>query len=143
MTYCPPLFFTAPSHIFSSLTIPLVPRYPPDMGIEHVEETADGCCPTCNSMGYLYTREHDEVCRPSLTVLRDRSFEGFCTSAKRGCSFCGVILQAFPLLQFVATGMRVELLLYADSPVELHSSGQKDVHEVVEIYPCPSRCPCS
>jgi len=108
------------------------------MSLELVDETADVCCLTCSSLGYLYALDHDKIRRPELTVLPGLSFNDFCISAERGCFFCDVVLQSFLLLQFVTEEMRVELLLYADSPVELHSSGEKDFHEVVEIYPCSS-----
>jgi|TARA_R110002003_G_scaffold126_34_gene11748 hypothetical protein len=39
------------------------------------------------------------------------------------------------LLQTVEIGMRAELLLYPQSPTELHSLANKDVYDVVEIYP--------
>jgi hypothetical protein len=39
------------------------------------------------------------------------------------------------LLQFVDLAARVELLLYSDSPTELHSLTNKDAYDLVEIYP--------
>jgi hypothetical protein len=60
-----------------------------------------------------------------------------------GCNFCDKISQSFMLLQCVEKGMRVELLLYAQSPAELHSVANKDVYDAVEIYPCSSKFyPC-
>jgi hypothetical protein len=35
--------------------------------------------------------------------------------------------------------MQVELLLYPDSPTEIHSKPGIGQSEVLEIYPCPSK----
>jgi hypothetical protein len=91
----------------------------------------------CNCLGYYAKRNHAES--PSLTVLTGRSFGDFEKSAMEGCNFCDKVLQSFMLLQYVERGMRVELLLYAESPTELHSLVNKDVYDAVEIYPCSSK----
>jgi len=134
------MIFTAPSQMFSIFKIPLIHRYPRDRRLELVDGTADVCCPTCSSLGYLYTRDHDETHRRSLIVVSNRSFDDFRTSAVQGCFFCDLVLQSFLLLQYVTAEMRVELLLYPDSPAELHSSDEQGFHEIVEIYPCSSKC---
>lgn len=90
-------------------------------------------CSVCNSLGYGAKRDRDT---PSLTTLADRSFDDFKLSALQGCSFCDLTLQSFMLLQYVDTTTPVELLFYSNSPTELHSLADRDVYDVVEIYPC-------
>jgi hypothetical protein len=108
------------------------------MGLMLANERAEVFCSTCKCLGFSNTHSSDKVQDSSLIVLSDRSFEEFSKSAKEGCCFCDAILQAFMLFQFVDIGMHVELLLYGQSPAELHASVNEDIHEVVEIY-CPSK----
>ncbi|KAF2828836.1 HET-domain-containing protein [Ophiobolus disseminans] len=106
------------------------------MGLIPVDKRTDVFCAICNCLGFFHKRDHDKLCRPGLIVLANRSFDEFSKSAKQGCCFCDVVQQSFLLLQYVDAEMRVKLLLYAQSPAELHASANKDVHEVVEIYSC-------
>ena len=116
-----------------------------------VDKNKHAWCSTCMSLGYLYERGHDQPRRPSPIVLRDRSFDDFNKSADRGCPFCDIVLQSFMLLDFVTPEMQVKLLLYADSPAELHGPGWAGFSEVIEIYPCSGKlallglsfCECS
>lgn len=96
-------------------------------------------CSVCNCLGFDLTRDRVVPQRSSLTVLRDRCFEDFDRSATRGCGFCDIVAQSFLLLQFVIPGMQVELILYPQSPAELHSLANKDIYDVVEIYPYSGR----
>lgn len=109
------------------------------MGSWFANKPADVRCSTCMRFGYFDKGSHQKLHRQRPTVLPDRSYDDFKKSSMRGCPFCDVVLQSFMLLQGVTPEMRVELLLYAESPVELHMSGQKESPEVVEIYPCSSR----
>lgn len=106
-----------------------------DMSLRLTNKHTGVCCSLCQCLGYCDTRNHGELHRPSLTVLSRRSFDQFRISATQGCLFCDVALQSFMLLQTVEIGMRAELLLYPQSPTELHSLANKDVYDVVEIYP--------
>lgn len=110
-----------------------------DMGLLSTDMKADVFCTICNCLGFFHKRDHDQLRRPGLIVLANRSFDEFSKSAKRGCCFCDVVQQSFLLLQYVDAEMRVKLLLYAQSPAELHASANEDVHEVVEIYSCSSK----
>ena len=109
------------------------------MGLMPADKKADVFCAICNCLGFFRKRDHDKLHRPSLTVLANRSFDEFSKSAKQGCCFCDVIQQSFLLLRYVDAEMRVKLLLYAQSPAELHASSNKDFPEVVEIYSCSSK----
>jgi hypothetical protein len=110
-----------------------------DMSLVSADKRTSVCCSICNCLGYCAKRNHGEVHRPKLTILADRSFEDFKISALQGCHFCDVTMQAFQLLQSVEFGAQVELLLYAQSPTELHSVANKGEYDVVEIYTCPSK----
>lgn len=109
------------------------------MALGLAKETADVYCPTCMCLGYSNRGSHQNLRPQTPTVLPGRSYHDFKGSAERGCFFCDVVLQSFLLLQNVAPEMRVELVLYAESPAELHAPGWKSFHEVVEIYPCSSK----
>jgi hypothetical protein len=133
----PSSFITTSRGSESAHTAPL--HYSCDMGLMLADEKAEVCCSTCNCLGFFHKRGPDKLQRPSLNVLSNRSFDEFSRSAMQGCSFCDVVQQSFLLLQYVAVEMRVELLLYGQSPAELHASANKDIHEVVEIYSCSSK----
>lgn len=45
-------------------------------------------------------------------------------------------MQSFMMFQYIEHGMQVELLLYQQSPAELHSISGTDVQDIVEIYAC-------
>lgn len=106
------------------------------MSLSFTDENTNAWCSTCRRLGYCAERYHDDVHRPSQMVVADRSFEDFKVSARNGCHFCDIILQSFMLLQTVESGMQVELVLYSQSPNELHSLANGETSDVVEIYPC-------
>lgn len=114
--------------------------YPCDMELIPTDEKPD-VCSTCNCLGYRYCdkRGHDQPQRPSLTVLSKRTFHDFRISAAQGCRFCDVALQSFMLFQSVNTEMRVELLIYSQSPAELHYLANRDMCDAVEIYACEGK----
>jgi hypothetical protein len=78
--------------------------------------------------------------RTRLKVLSDRSFEDFELSANQtGCFYCAIALQTFLLFEIVVANMKVDLLLYPNSPTEMHSMPKEGQSEVLEIYPCASK----
>jgi hypothetical protein len=91
------------------------------------------CCPICNCLGYCAGG-----LRSSLKVLPDRSFNEIDSSAKQGCWFCDLAVQSFMMLLRVESEPRVELLVYPDSPTEIHSISGNLPGDVLEIYPCSS-----
>ncbi|KAH5741123.1 hypothetical protein HBI18_042470 [Parastagonospora nodorum] len=93
-----------------------------------------GCCPTCNCLGYCAAQSQS----PSFKILSKRSFHDFQTSSLQGCAFCDVALQSCMLFQFVEAETQVEVLIYAQSPTELHSRANRDAQDIVEIYPSSS-----
>lgn len=107
------------------------------MGWLHTIEDTALCCPVCWCLGYCAKQQqhHDGSKGQRLIVIRDRSYDDFGVSAKQGCTFCDATLQSFMLLQSVEVGMPLELVIYAQSPTELHSLARKGVYDVVEIYP--------
>jgi hypothetical protein len=93
------------------------------------------CCSTCCCLGY---RRVEVPTR--LKVLSDRSYEDFESSAdQKGCPHCSVILQSFALFDKVVPNMQVDLLLYADSPTEMHTKPEEGQSEVLELYPCQGK----
>jgi len=108
-----------------------------DSGLDN--KIADVRCSTCTSFGFFDKDSHRNLHHQRPTVLPDRSYDDFSKSADGGCIFCDAVRQSFQLLDYVATEMPVKLLLYPDSPVELHASDGKDSYQVIEIYPCPSK----
>lgn len=133
----PSIFITISCSSESAYTAPLY--YSCAMGWMLANKKAEVCCSICDCLGFFHTRGSNKLQRPSLTVLPNRSFDEFSKSAKQGCCFCDVVQQSFQLLQDVSVEMRVELLLYGQSPAELHASLNRDIHEVVEIYSCSSK----
>ena len=94
------------------------------------------CCPVCNCLGYCAKQnQNDTVSRPRLKALSSRTFRSFEASAKDGCRYCDYVFQGFVLLGSTAENPEVELILYVDSPTELHSATNEDVCDIVEIYP--------
>jgi hypothetical protein len=92
-------------------------------------------CSTCSCLGYFGA----EV-RTRLEVVSHRNFKDFEFSAnEEGCSYCAVALQCFALFRTIVSNLQVELLLYPNSPTEMHSKPEEGQSEVLEIYPCPSK----
>lgn len=109
------------------------------MGNPLLEKTTVVCCASCNCFGYSLSLHQGAPHRSSLTVLGKRSFDDFELSATQGCCFCDMILQSFMMFKYIETGMQVDLLLYPQSPAELHSMSRNDLYDVVEIYACSSK----
>jgi hypothetical protein len=102
-----------------------------------IDRNAIPCCSTCCCLGFRTGKV-----RARLRALSGRSFEGFELSANhQGCSYCAVALQSFLLFKEIVSNMQVELLLYPNSPTEMHSMPTKGQSEVLEIYSCPSKHP--
>lgn len=111
------------------------------MGAGYTKEMTSYCCRVCNCLGYCVDNNHEKTHYSSLKVIPNCRFDDFESSANRGCLFCAFVLQSFVLLQSQQVGRStpVELLLYPDSPAELHSLADEDVYDVVEIYPYPCK----
>jgi hypothetical protein len=77
--------------------------------------------------------------RASLKVLPDRSLSDFDSSARLGYPFCDLAVQSFMMLPYIVAEPRVDLLVYQDSPTEMHSMSEDHAGGVLEIYPCSSK----
>ncbi|KAJ8112944.1 hypothetical protein OPT61_g4808 [Boeremia exigua] len=91
-------------------------------------------CPQCNNLGHCHARHEERFFHAGVRILSKRSFDEFARSAAQGCVFCDAVAQSFALLRGVEPGMRVELLLYPDSPAEVHSLVNRLYGDAVEVY---------
>jgi hypothetical protein len=130
-----PLFNRA-TFILDSLAISGIPpacisfQMPP-----FINQNSISCCSTCCCLGYRTAEA-----RTRLKVVSDRSLGDFELSAnQKGCSYCAIALQSLSLFKTVVPDMQVDLLLYPNSPTEMHSKSKEGQSEVLEIYPCASK----
>jgi hypothetical protein len=135
----PTTFYRLIAKAFSSDKGPSLPRIRTMVG-PHTDEKASMCCSTCNCLGFCSAkRANGTHSKPGLKILTNRSFNDFEISATEGCHFCDVTYQSFPLLRSLGSDLQVELLMYPQSPTEIHNRSNGGAYDVVEIYPCSSK----